>query len=619
MYKLHKEVLIMLKFNNREGKNNAYYFAKNNRVKFFSYSLIASALIGSAMVTTEKAVYASVNSSPISVSNSDTKNNNSFKNNITSKSEIENSVTKSTQNEKFTARGKDNKCDWTYNEDTKTLTIKGGVLSATPISQMLADHDYEGEKVSPSDIQYIKFELVMADYGEYLKAGLARNSSSKFANLPNLIGFIGLENVDASNASDLSSLFANDVSLKQLDLSSWDTLSNRDMNSMFKNDVQLTEVNLDNFRTDSVFDFSHMFEGDTSLTTLKLANWKTGNVKNMSYMFNGIAATDLDDITSWQTYNVTNMSYMFNDPNLRQLNLSHWDTGNIFEMTSMLDGLGNNSNGFILSLGKHRLKSAAFATFKMPKVIPVSNGSIAKPAGKAISVAELAKLYDKEDVNCPAETYVSRPITWSNGSIDLDHTTSDNHLPVDKGDSNFESNNSAAGSVGTTTGVSTNIPAVSAPASEVQNSNKATEDEPVAIPAKDEKQTVEPQSVDSNNVKAPRTIYCSIQVYDKTGSPIQGFILKPGMTVETFGTQTINNQKFYKLGKNIFANLQDIEGKKRKIKHNSFVYNKKGKRIRKSLVKKGKSVRVYGNPIKIKKKFYYVIDKNKYIKVNNIA
>jgi len=63
----------MLKFNNGEGKNNAYYFSKNNRVKFFSYSLIASALIGSAMVTTEKAVYASVNSSPISVSNSDTK------------------------------------------------------------------------------------------------------------------------------------------------------------------------------------------------------------------------------------------------------------------------------------------------------------------------------------------------------------------------------------------------------------------------------------------------------------------------------------------------------------------------------------------------------------------
>lgn len=97
----------MLKFNNGEGKNNAYYFSKNNRVKFFSYSLIASALIGSAMVTTEKAVYASVNSSPISVSNSDTKNNNSFKNNITGKSEIENSVTKSTQNEKITARGKE--------------------------------------------------------------------------------------------------------------------------------------------------------------------------------------------------------------------------------------------------------------------------------------------------------------------------------------------------------------------------------------------------------------------------------------------------------------------------------------------------------------------------------
>ena len=121
------------------------------------------------------------------------------------------------------------------------------------------------------------------------------------------------------------------------------------------------------------------------------------------------------------------MSYMFKDSKLKQLNLSRWDTGNIFEMTNMLDGLGNNSDGFVLSLGKHRLKPTAF------------------------------------------------------------------------------------------------------------------------------------------------------------------------------------------------ANIIDIEGNKKKIVHNSYVYNKKGKKIRKLLVKKGKSVRVYGNPIKIKKKLYYVIDKNKYIKVNNIA
>ena len=153
----------------------------------------------------------------------------------------------------------------------------------------------QGKVINPNEIQYIAFQIGTADYGGKLKVRLAHNSTSKFANLPNLVGFINLNNVDAS---DLSSLFENDTSLKELDLTSWDTISNRDMNSMFKNDTQLTSINLNNFRTDSVFDFSHMFEGDEALTTLNLANWKTGNVKNMSYMFNGIAATELADITS---------------------------------------------------------------------------------------------------------------------------------------------------------------------------------------------------------------------------------------------------------------------------------------------------------------------------------
>lgn len=71
-----------------------------------------------------------------------------------------------------------------------------------------------GEVINPNEIQYIAFQIGTADYGGKLKVRLARNSNSKFANLPNLVGFINLNNVDAS---DLSSLFENDTSLKELD------------------------------------------------------------------------------------------------------------------------------------------------------------------------------------------------------------------------------------------------------------------------------------------------------------------------------------------------------------------------------------------------------------------
>ena len=582
----------MLSKNNRKRKNNSCCYYKNNKTRFFSYSLIVTILIGTALGTCNKPIYAQADSTSALIKNSATTKNPVLKNNSNLISQNNNSIIK----------GKDNECEWSFDEETKTLTITGGTLSSTPISQLVkTQQSDQGRVINPNEIQYIAFQIGTADYGGKLKVQLARNSNSKFANLPSLVGFINLNNVDASDASDLSSLFENDTSLKELDLTSWDTISNRDMNSMFKNDTQLTSINLNNFRTDSVFDFSHMFEGDEALITLNLANWKTGNVKNMSYMFNGIASTELADITSWQTYNVTNMSYMFKDSKLKQLNLSRWDTGNIFEMTNMLDGLGNNSDGFVLSLGKHRLKPTAFANFKMPKVIAIGSGSAAKPAGKILSVTDLANLYDKEDKDCPAETYVSQPITWNVGSVDLDDSVNDIHIPADKNNSSNYGNES--------TGFTNSV---SAESSNIQE------------PAKDstiKSNTVSTQTDDndSDTVKLPRKVLCSVQVYDQNGSPIKGFVLEPGLTIETFGTQTINNQKFYKLGKNIFANSQDIEGKKAKIKHNSFVYNKKGKKIRKLLVKKGKSVRVYGNPIKIKKKLYYVIDKNKYIKVNNIA
>ena len=584
----------MLSKNNRKRKNNSCCYFKNNKTRFFSYSLIATTLIGTALGTCNKPIYAQADSTSALIKNSATTKNPVLKNNSNIIS----------QNNNSTIQGKDNECAWSFSEETKTLTITGGTLSSTPISQLVkTQQSDQGKVINPNEIQYIAFQIGTADYGGKLKVRLAHNSTSKFANLPNLVGFINLDNVDASDASDLSSLFENDTSLKELDLTSWDTISNRDMNSMFKNDTELTSIDLNSFRTDSVFDFSHMFEGDEALTTLNLANWKTGNVKNMSYMFNGIAATELADITSWQTYNVTNMSYMFKDSKLKQLNLSRWDTGNIFEMTNMLDGLGNNSDGFILSLGKHRLKPTAFTNFKMPKVIAVGNGSAAKPAGKILSVTDLANLYDKEDKDCPAETYVSQPITWNVGSVDLDDSVNDIHVPADKNNSsNYDSESS-----GFTNSVST----------ESSNIQKPAKDS--TIKSNTVNTQAEDSDSDSDTVKLPRKVLCSVQVYDQNGSPIKGFVLEPGLTIETFGTQTINNQKFYKLGKNIFANSQDIEGKKAKIKHNSFVYNKKGKRIRKLLVKKGKSVRVYGNPIKIKKKLYYVIAKNKYIKVNNIA
>ena len=55
----------------------------------------------------------------------------------------------------------------------------------------------------------------------------------------------------------------------------------------------------------------------------------------------------------------------------------------------------------------------------------------------------------------------------------------------------------------------------------------------------------------------------------------------------------------------------------RRLKHNAYIYNKRGRRVTHKVLKKGKHIKVYSKAIKIHGKYYYQISKNRYVKKAN--
>lgn len=121
-------------------------------------------------------------------------------------------------------------------------------------------------------------------------------------------------------------------------------------------------------------------------------------------------------------------------------------------------------------------------------------------------------------------------------------------------------------------------------------------------------------------IKADTLMHAAF-LYDKNGNR-----LFKSKTLTTYSnTQviakpiSINHKKYYKLAdKEAYILAGNIDGTLRKLHHNAYIYNSKGKRIKKlGILKKGTKKYTYGGKIKIKNKYYYRIAKGRYVKATN--
>lgn len=118
-------------------------------------------------------------------------------------------------------------------------------------------------------------------------------------------------------------------------------------------------------------------------------------------------------------------------------------------------------------------------------------------------------------------------------------------------------------------------------------------------------------------------------VYDKDGNAIQvngqNKKLLKGDSINAYSNAkivTINGKDFYQIGENEFVKVANTAAKKisvpksAKLTHNAFVYNKNGKRVKLTLLKRGTVIKPT-KLVTIKGKKYYQISKNKFVKVAN--
>ena len=127
---------------------------------------------------------------------------------------------------------------------------------------------------------------------------------------------------------------------------------------------------------------------------------------------------------------------------------------------------------------------------------------------------------------------------------------------------------------------------------------------------------------ESTNVTLMHNAY----LYDNSGKRANKVTLGAGSILSTYGTVTIAGNEYYVLidthdnNKKYYVAVGNGLAIEQKLKHNAYVYNKFGQRVKKAgVLKKGSIIKTYGDSVKLRGEKYFIIDKNRYVKALNVA
>ena len=166
--------------------------------------------------------------------------------------------------------------------------------------------------------------------------GIAPKSTGYWFNKMTSLKSADISKLNASNVTNMYSMFSYCGSLTNLDLSSFDTRNVANMSYMFDGCNTLMTLDLSSFDTSKVATMGGLFSNCDNLTTLDLSSFNTSTVTNMYSMFFNCKTLKTLNLSSFDTINVTNMRSMFTQCyNLTTLDLSSFNTGSVTDMSSM--------------------------------------------------------------------------------------------------------------------------------------------------------------------------------------------------------------------------------------------------------------------------------------------
>ena len=214
---------------------------------------------------------------------------------------------------------------YSYDTNTRTLTLKGGTITWTSMQNAWGD-------VPRNQVEHIVFT-------GNVNVGGNRSLADLFRNMSSLEQIENLSYLDTTGVTNISMMFNSAVALESLDLSSFDTSAVTSMRDMFGQARSLQEIKgLDAFETEHVRNMEGMFR-NTAVHELDLSSFDTSSVTDMFRMFAHTHNLKSLDLRGFDTRAVTNMEEMFWLADaLTELDLSSFETPALTRMEAMFDG-----------------------------------------------------------------------------------------------------------------------------------------------------------------------------------------------------------------------------------------------------------------------------------------
>ena len=144
------------------------------------------------------------------------------------------------------------------------------------------------------------------------------------------------------------------------------------MSFLFNNCLSLKEINFSSFRTDDVNNMKSLFQSCQKLENLDLSYFNTKKVTNMAKMFSDCSKLkQIKGIENFNTTKVTNMKEMFRScKELEYLDLSNFNISNVIDKESIFFGcnkLIKIKGGEKFNTPQNKTKSQSSSFFNLDK------------------------------------------------------------------------------------------------------------------------------------------------------------------------------------------------------------------------------------------------------------
>ncbi|TLQ04069.1 BspA family leucine-rich repeat surface protein [Pediococcus stilesii] len=268
------------------------------------------------------------------------------------------STFKKTSTNKY--EGTDGTAKWYITNDNE-LHIEAGQLNNSGQGSWVNPKKYEDDNGQ----EYINYDYDSRDdiKSIIIEGPLDLNNTSRseassvFSNYKNLENIVNSKYIQTGSSKWID--FSDNPKLKSLDISTWNFDNMEDMGAAFANDESLTSVKGHLKVTNKVKNISSLFSNDSSLTDLDVSNWDISNVyfDGIDSVFSGTTNLQKIDMSAW-TVGPTSYSYegvlipnlyykdaqdMFKGSGVKNLDFSKWETQNSSGTRGLVDLSGNSA------------------------------------------------------------------------------------------------------------------------------------------------------------------------------------------------------------------------------------------------------------------------------------